>query len=441
MWRGLTQEMGALALLATAVCTVTAEAGNEGGLTRVEAVARVLAANPRLEAEELGARASEALVEQAGRPPNPELELEVESFAGTGPLAGFDGAERTFAVHQELLLGGKLGTRREVAAGTASLSRYDVETYRQSLTVQAEAAFDRLVLAQERVELADDLQRLSTRLVETVALRVGAGKVAPVDLTRAQSEEAKARVFAIRAQADLKTARRVLAGLWGARQPDFDHAAGAAPVPAAPPPLPQLREHLRTSPRYQRLEAEIEQRERLAEMERASVIPDLTVSVGTTRDRDSGQSTWVAGISIPIPLLDRNSGARRAAELGVTQARRRAEADRVDLEVALEAAAQRLEAAVRTADEIRDAIVPAAEEAFEVTRIGYREGKLGVLDALDAEREVFDARMAWLDVLEESIAARLELEVLIGRSLGELRPTTLGASVGASEHSERGEDP
>jgi cobalt-zinc-cadmium efflux system outer membrane protein len=178
-----------------------------------------------------------------------------------------------------------------------------------------------------------------------------------------------------------------------------------------------LHEHLVTAPHYQKLAAEVERYERLAALERARTLPDLTVSVGTTRDRESGESTWVAGISVPVPVLDRNRGARRAAELELEQARRSVEAERVDLEVELAITAERLVTAARTAREIRDAIVPAAREAFDATRIGYREGKLGVLDVLDAEREVFDARMAWLDALEAAIAARLELELLIGRSL------------------------
>jgi len=43
-------------------------------------------------------------------------------------------------------------------------------------------------------------------------------------------------------------------------------------------------------------------------------IPDLTVSIGSRRFEETGLSAWFAGISLPIPIFDRNLGSRQAAE-------------------------------------------------------------------------------------------------------------------------------
>ena len=51
------------------------------------------------------------------------------------------------------------------------------------------------------------------------------------------------------------------------------------------------------------------------------------------------------------------------------------------------------------ADFSRDAALAAAEEAARIARIGYREGKFGQLDLLDAERTLAQTRAAAIDAL------------------------------------------
>jgi cobalt-zinc-cadmium efflux system outer membrane protein len=169
-----------------------------------------------------------------------------------------------------------------------------------------------------------------------------------------------------------------------------------------------------------RLEDQIQRHRRILETEESLRVPDLTVSVGRRRFEEIGQSAWVAAVSLPIPIFDRNQGARRAAMFELERAQRDAEAARIAFDAELAAAYQRLEAAMQEATIADQDIVPAANAAFVAVEMGYREGKFGFLDVLEAQRTLFDARSLWLDSHEEYLLSRTWLERLVGRTLTSL---------------------
>ena len=77
----------------------TAAAPEPSGLLSLrEAIAAALLGNPELTAFGYEVRAAEAQALQARRWPNPELEVEVDNFAGSGERAGFGSSEFTLSL-------------------------------------------------------------------------------------------------------------------------------------------------------------------------------------------------------------------------------------------------------------------------------------------------------------------------------------------------------
>jgi len=405
----------------------SADKNTEGRVSLEQAVSRALANSPSLAAGTSAVSAADARVTQAGLLPNPELELESENFGGSGDLDGFNAAESTAVISQPFLLGGKRRQRRAVAESERSLAGRELEATRLDVTAGTTSAFYRVLAAQDREALADELLGLAERFAGTVQKRVDAGKVSPVEATRAGIEVSRARVELARAARELEAARALLAASWGSSTADFDRAIGQLPMPSDPPALRRLRQLLATTPEANTLDDLVERQRHVLELERSFRIPDLTVSVGPRRFEENGQSAWVAGISVPIPVFDRNQGSRRAAEFDLERTRRDAEAVRVSLEAELVSAYERLQAVALETNAMNHEIVPAAETAFTSTETGYREGKLGFLEVLDAQRALFEARMLLLDSREEYAIARTELERLIGRPLS---PAITGTSQG-----------
>jgi len=385
-----------------------------GDLTLEHAITLAIQRSPSLAAGSYAVSAAEARITQAGLYPNPELELEAENIGGTGDLSGFNAAESTAVISQPILLGGKRGHRRAVAESEHVLAARDREVLRLDVIFNTTSAFYRVLAAQQHVALARELLGLAERFAATVQARVDAGKVSPVGATRAGIEVAQARVRLARAKRELIAGRALLAAGWGSSTAAFAEVLGELPEPTPPPTLQQLRPLLMEAPEIVRLDERIERERRVLELERSFRIPDLTVSVGPRRFEETGHSAWVAGLSLPIPIFDRNQGSRLAAEFELERTRRDADAVRVAIEAEIAAAIERIHAAALGATTMSRDVVPAATEVFAATEMGYREGKFGLLEVLDAQRALFDARSLLLDSREEYAMTLTELERLVG---------------------------
>ena len=75
-------------------------------------------------------RAREAEGLQAGRLSNPELEVEIENFGGSGEADGFSASETTLALSQLIELGGKRLKRQRIAGHQAELAGWEYELTR-----------------------------------------------------------------------------------------------------------------------------------------------------------------------------------------------------------------------------------------------------------------------------------------------------------------------
>ena len=58
--------------------------------------------------------------------------------------------------------------------------------------------------------------------------------------------------------------------------------------------------------------------------------------------------------------------------------------------------------------------MPAAERAFSQAQEGYRAGRTGLLDLLDAQRTLTRARLALLEALKDLNIARARLWKIVG---------------------------
>jgi cobalt-zinc-cadmium efflux system outer membrane protein len=400
--------------VALAATVLSAQSDRNGDLTLDRAVARALESNPALKAAASGVSAAESRALQAGLWPNPDLALDVENFGGDSDLGGFESAETTVLISQALPLGNKPGRRRAVAESDQTLAGRDLEAMRLDVETGTTSAFYTVIAAQRRQQLAGELQRLAEQFSNTVRARVEAGKVSPVETTRAEIEVAQARIRKARVDRELRAARVLLAANWGSATASYDRAAGDLPRPLPAPALEDLLLMLQGTPEMLRIGDQIERQQRVVAFENALRVPDLEVGVGPRRFEETGQSAWVALVGLSLPIFDRNQGERRAAEFDLERTRREAESSQVALEAELAVVVERLNAASEVAVAAEDTVLPGARMAMAAVETGYREGKFGFVDVIAAQRTFFEASTLLVDSLEEFALARTELERLVG---------------------------
>lgn len=386
-----------------------------GALTLQQALAAGLMHNPELASFAWEVRAAEARELQAGLLPNPELSTEVENFGGNNEMNGFKSAETTVSISQLFELGGKRGYRKRAAELEKNLAVREYEIKRLEVFEKISAAFREVLAAQERAAISEALVKLAKQAHASVAEKVAAGKAPPVEAVQATIALTTAELEWKKTNSDLASSRTRLAEAMGAPGPTFEKTEGRFDALAPLPSLDKLQAALAESPAMLRWKTEIEKRQAEVQLQDAGALPDITVSAGPRYFNENNDKAWVAGLSVPIPLFNRNQAERQEARCNAAKAAEEQKAGSVKLRSELTQTYQSCSAAFALAAALRDKAIPGAQQAFTVTREGYWQGKFSYLMVLDAQRTLFELKQQYVDTLADYHAGRVAMERLIGQ--------------------------
>lgn len=395
-----------------------------GDLRLDQAQALALRQNPALAAFAWEVRAGEARTLQAGLAPNPEISVEFENFAGSHGFKGVDGSEVTFALSQVIELAGKRQKRARAAALARDLSAWDYEAARLDVLTQVAQAFVEVLSAQERLTVDAELVRLAEQVLQAATARVKAGKVSPIEATRARVALSTSRIAFERAQRDLTAARERLVTTWGSARPTFAQAVGDLESLKAIPSADALAQHVEQNPDVVRWATAMAQRQAAVTLEEANRIPDPSLGGGFRYMNESKDQALLFEVSMPLPVFDRNQGNLLEARHQLSRAAEERRAAAVSVRAALVETYAELSTAFTEASTLRDAVLPGAQQAFDAAREGYRQGKFQFLDVLDAQRTLFEVRGQYIEALATYHQAVAALERLIGAPLGTLTPSS-----------------
>lgn len=392
-----------------------------GPLTLREALALAARLNPGLAASAHDVLAAEGNARQAGVLPNPELEIEAEDFGGTDARKGYDGATTTAGISQQLELGGKRSKRQSVARAEARLTGWDYEAARLDVLTRTKQAFVDVLAAQGQLALAEASLMLAEDVRKSAAERVKSGKVPELEETKAAVEVSSAGIARDRAKRELDVARKLLVSNWGGSTPRFANVVGSLDVDGGAASPDALAASVERSPEVARwIDARLAAAELLS-LAKAQRIPDIAVKVGVSRFEEDGTHAAVAAVSLPLPLFDRNAGGIVAAQHAVAAAEQKERAARLLAATSLAEIRGRLDTTRLEAMAIRDGLLPAAQKAFDAAQTGYREGKFGHLEVLDAQRTLNEAKARYLEVLAAYHKAAADVERLTGIPLNTIQ--------------------
>jgi len=365
---------------------------------------------PAVRAAAHEAAAADALVAQADRLPNPTL-----SYVREGQQAGL--RTTTVQVDQPIELGGKRGARVALARGAAALAEGDRLAQRQAVRADVIAAYYAVLVAGHRLAVAQAALDLARKTVDVTARRVAAGKISPIDATRARLALVDADTAHNGAAAALAIARTTLGALTGRPADGLVLADDAERLPDAAP-LAALLARTDDSAAVRRARGQLAARRAQVDVERAARVPDVRLSVGTQRDDQVGKRQTVVGLSVPLPLFDRNADALRAALRRTDQAGDELAAAATAARAALASAHTRYVSARREAQLLRDDVVPNAQAAYEQTLKGFEYGKFSFLDVESAQRTWHGAQARQWDSVETAWRAWADIERLAGADAG-----------------------
>jgi NodT family efflux transporter outer membrane factor (OMF) lipoprotein len=338
------------------------------------------------------------------------------------------------------------GTRRAIEQSGALADAQDFALDAAYLTLTGNAVVEALTIASLRSQLAtvegiiaDDQTNL--RLVER---EVGAGVATQLDIETARSQLASDRTLLPPLRQQVNVARHALAVLAGRAPshwtpPDFDLDQITLPADL---PLSLPSDLVRQRPDILASEAQLHAASAAIGVATAQLYPSLTLTGALTEQAISvdtlfhgAGAVWTIGGNLTAPLF--HGGALEAQ-------RRRAEAT---YDAALAAYEQTVLQAFAQVADVLDALgqdaellaeqqsaLQAAQASLDLTRRAYTLGSVGVLQVLDAQRLVEQARLGYVRARAQRYLDTAQLFLAMGggwwnwRERGaEAKPITVSA--------------
>ncbi len=389
-------------------------AGREAPLTLQEVVDRFLRRNLAVEAARQRVDVARAERIASRLRPNPTVTFLGNQFALSGPTPFSELYELSATYAQPLEWPEKRRLRGEVGDLTVSVAEAQLADVLRQRLAAVKRAFYEAVLASNLLELARQDRRSFDDLVVLNQTRFEEGAIAEGELLKVKLERVKFDTAVTQAQLAVRQATIKLLALLDAE--DVDSAApveGAFGFTAASLNLNALRaQALQTASAVQVAERSAGLAERRIGLEQSRVAPELTPFFGY--QRVGPDNAILFGVSVPLPLFDRNQG-------GIARARAEAGLARTELTQARTRILAEVESAFRGWESARDRVLvferellAQADESRSITLAAYREGAVTLLAVLEAERARTDIRQQYLQALFDFQVSLVLLEAVTG---------------------------
>jgi outer membrane protein, heavy metal efflux system len=346
--------------------------------------------NRELQLAQRSVEGAEADILVASARPNPSLSIgtsQISPSAGIGSGGPLDKRiDTVVGLSQVFERGNKRELRASTAQFNATASRSDrAEIERQQRVALHNAYYD-LILAQEKLRISSETATL---------LRLKAGDIAPTELARISVDALRAQNDARAARADQERSQLALAYLIGAeREAARIRAADSWPEVELPQNTPELERVLDARADVQAARARVEAAEKNRELARALRTRDVTAGIQYERfPGDTANNSYGFSVSVPLFTNYYYEGEIRHAEVDLQAARDNLERTRALALGEIGKSRSDLNSAGERVRRFREVLLTAAEKAADGAEFAYSRGAIGVMDLLDARRQLYAARL------------------------------------------------
>ncbi len=328
----------------------------------------------------------------------------------------------SFGVSQFVELANVPGVRKRQAGFLVAAADAELRAIEVALSLDVESALIDLVAALRTQRLLEQTLaqiREAARIVDErvrlgAAPRYDAARIA-VTLAMAEADEREGMAEIARAWAEFRAAVGPGAD---ALQGEPDYALSDRP---ALPSAAQLIEQMeRAQPELGAARARAKAASQGLLVSRRSVFSGVLVSLGGGFGAGPNQLDVGAGLSVPLPVVDRGQGAIPAARERAQQALSYVEAVRVPAALRLSGMRREVELRREALAQYSAHSIPRGEEMLQQAQAGYQAGRFSVLELVDAYRTFRDAHLREIALGVSLRKAEVELGRVLGRSLRDL---------------------
>jgi len=279
---------------------------------------------------------------------------------------------------------------------------------------EAAIAFLNVLGAQRRIQILDEQVAAIDRLTPLLQRRVEAGASSPAETGRAEVASALVKADRERLRSTLASARRELAVLMGDATPRFASVSGRLDATGRPPSFQSVVAAIDANPQLVRWTAIYAQRNAELLLARLKPYPDVRLSAGWRHFNETNDDAVRLTLSVPIPIFDQNQGGILSAEENLAKTKAERDANRNTLVVVAGRAYDSLTGSLRELGILREVAIPKAQQAAEAISEGYGQGRFSLLEVLDAQANVAQARLREQEALQNFHIAVATIEGLVG---------------------------
>ncbi len=395
-------------------------------LDLAEIVRRAYENNGEIKIARLEIDRARARLTQAELRPNPTLEVEQTS----GRLVGSPG-DREFSVGVSVPLEvyGQRKRRIELAQAEIVLKETEILAKQRELAAKIFVDYAEALSAFRELTVLEELIALDLETAKFVQIRVNEGETAPLELSLLQTEIERLRVHRQLIEGTLQSAVTKLkfyAGVPYEQPLRLREDVSTATLPSLPPSIEiGFAVGLKNRPEIRLAELE----EQLANAGLRLIRSQGKASFSAFSRFTTGKSTidlptgpfpqdrnrsLTFGVSIGLPVFNRNQGAMAEAEIAIRQAReRRTFAEQV-IKNEIVIAFQQIEAAKRALNTLQTSVLPRSRENIETFRRIYELGEIKITDLITEQRRLLDANRDLTETFTRKYKAEADLFIALG---------------------------
>jgi outer membrane protein, heavy metal efflux system len=387
-------------------------------LTLDALVAETIAGNPEIRFYETEIAVAKGERKGAGAWANPELSTEVGRKRVRGDLNA-SGAAWAVSIEQTFEWPGRIPLRKAIAERQVELAGNGLAQFKAALAAEVRRRGFALLTAQRKADAAEEVSTRGEELVATLVQREPAG-VAPLLETRAiEASVIKLRRTASEAKREAQAALFAINQLRGKPITDSLVLADYIPTFSALPSADELvRKAARRNFELRQREIELTQqgfKVRLAENE---AWPSVTVGPQISQERAGERETTAGiGVSVPLPLWNRNAGNIEAAKGRELQAQTSLRLAQRDIERKLREHVADYEVHRKEMARWSAKVVEQLREAVTLADRHYRLGAVPLATYLEVQSSYLDALEAIYSTQGDALTALAEIELLTGTKL------------------------
>ena len=364
--------------------------------------------NPGLSAGNSAVKAAEAEILQAGAILNPELEISSENF-------GENAIE--VVLTQPIEIGGKRNARIQLARKALRAAELENDATRLGLEAEIIRRCVPILGLQKKIAILDSLASVMGESLTDIKRRIQAGAAMEADALRTEMELDELLMEKAALNRQLNQQKKELAALWGNTDDADIQLAFTLNTAISLPQQPEILKKIHEHPEGKLLKLNQETAAAEIRQLKAEAFPELAISAGYLRNNEDDENAVIAGMSISLPLFNRNKGAILSKGHEVTAAGKKFQAFFVERTTEAGTILSEIENTTEAFSVLTEKLQPKAKKVYALLERYYKHGSISILEVLESRRNLLEINLRRIDLITENALLAADLMELTGISV------------------------